>query len=158
MLETRTKLLENLKAAQREISALLDSAADHQDWRPDPTQWSFRELAAHLATVEEECFQERVVRLAAGNAPHFEYYLNTGRDFSQLELRESLRKWLATRREIIDFVQLLPEEKWTHVGTHETFGAINLLDALQIMLDHDQEHRQELQAMLTAFQVKASPK
>jgi hypothetical protein len=54
MLETRTRLLENLKAAQREISALLDSAADHQDWRPDPAQCSFRELAAHLATVEEK--------------------------------------------------------------------------------------------------------
>jgi len=158
MLETRTKLLENLKAAQREISVLLDSVADHQDWRTDPAQWSFRELAAHLATVEEECFQERVVHLAAGNAPHFEYYLNTGRDFSQLDLRESLRKWMATRRAIIDFVQLLPEEKWSHVGTHETFGDINLLSALQIILDHDHEHRQELQAMFAAYQAKASPK
>ncbi|MEW5961333.1 MAG: DinB family protein, partial [Chloroflexota bacterium] len=130
MWATRAKLIDDLKARQSEISALLDSVADQQDWRPDPAQWSFREIAAHLATVEEECFQERVARLAAGNAPHFEYYLNTGRDFSRLDLRESLRKWTATRREIIDFVQVLPEEKWTHVGAHETFGNINLLDAL----------------------------
>jgi hypothetical protein len=157
MLDTRTKLLKNLEAVQREISTLLNSVADHQDWRPDPDQWSFREQAAHLAAVEEECFQERVMHLAAGNDPHFAYYLNTGRDFSQLDLRESLHKWSTTRRAIIDFVERLPEEKWTHVGTHETFGAITLLDALQIMLDHDKEHRQELQAMLRAFHRAKAP-
>ena len=148
----REQLIGQLKAIQDQIGALLESVADNQDWQPEPGQWSFRYIAAHMATVEKECHQARLVRLAAGGeSPHFAPYFNTGRDFSQLALEDSLQAWAITRGEIFDFLDSLPEEKWSLSGTHATFGPITILDILQMMLDHDQEHLGELEALIDLF-------
>lgn len=147
----RDQLILKLQAGQEQIADLLRSFADHPDWQAGPDAWSFRYVAAHLATVESECFLDRVRRIAEGDNPHFEYYLNTGRDFSAHDLEESLEDWAATRQEIITFVLSLPEEKWTLTGTHATFGELTLASALQIMRDHDQEHLHDLKDALNAY-------
>lgn len=156
MNETQAGVIETLQATQQQLTDLLTAVAANQDWRPAPGQWSFREIAAHLATTEKECFQDRLVRICAGGKPHFEYYLNTGWDFSRFELKDSLRDWAVTRREIIDFVRGLPEEKWLLTGSHQTFGLMTVLDALKVMRDHDQEHLQELVRMLSAYNSSSS--
>jgi hypothetical protein len=139
------QLISQLDSSQSELTALLTSVADHQDWQPAPDMWSFRYHAAHMATVDQEAYWERVIRIVAGEKPHFEWYLNTGRDFSQHDLRDSLREWALIRRQIINFVRALPEDKLTLTGTHQTFGTITVLDVLQGMLDHDRKHLEELQ-------------
>ena len=141
---TRSELIGQLEASQSELAALLNSLADHQDWQPVPNMWSFRYHAAHLATVDKEAYWERVTRIAAGETPYFDYYLNTDRDFSGDDLADSLRAWAMIRRQIIEFVRSLPEDKLILTGTHQTFGTITVLDVLQSMLDHDQEHLAEL--------------
>jgi hypothetical protein len=142
--DTRSELIGQLEASQSELAVLLNSLADYQDWQPAPNMWSFRYHAAHLATVDKEAYWERVTRIAAGETPYFNYYLNTERDFSGDDLLDSLQAWAITRRQIIEFVRALPEDKLTLTGTHQTFGLITVLDVLQSMLDHDQEHLAEL--------------
>jgi hypothetical protein len=149
------QLISNLKSIQKRISHLLASVSDSQDWQPDPEQWSFRYIAAHMATVEKECYMDRVIRIAAGEKPHFESYLNTGRDFSRLDLRDSLKEWTVTRQEIIDLLSALPDERWSLVGIHAAFGTITLYDVLQMMFDHDQDHYQGLQQMIDEYRTKA---
>jgi hypothetical protein len=148
---TRSKLIGQLEASQSQLAALLNSLADHQDWQPAPDMWSFRYHAAHLATVDQEAYWERVIRIAAGERPYFEYYLNSDRDFSRYELIDSLQAWTMIRRQIIEFVRSLPEDKLTLTGTHQTFGTITVLDVLQSMLEHDREHLAELKHMAAAF-------
>lgn len=142
--DPREQLISELETSQRQLTALLNSVADNQDWQPSLDAWSFRYQAAHLATVEKEAYWDRVTRIAGGENPHFEPYFNTGRDFSQHELRNSLSEWAVTRREIIRFVRSLPKAKIALTGTHDTFGTITVLDVLQGMLDHDREHLGEL--------------
>jgi hypothetical protein len=142
--DTRSELIGQLEASQSELAVLLNSLADYQDWQPAPDMWSFRYYAAHLATVDKEAYWERVTRIAAGETPYFDHYLNTDRDFSGDDLLDSLQAWAITRRQIIEFVRSLPEDKLTLTGTHQTFGPITVLDVLQSMLDHDQEHLAEL--------------
>lgn len=149
--QLREQIIETLQLTQRQISELLASVAADQDWQPAPEQWSFRYIAAHLATVEKECFQDRLRQIAAGGQPYFEYYLNSGRDFSRMELMESLRDWAVTRQENIEFVRDLTEEQWALAGVHETFGPMTVLDALKVMADHDQEHWQELVELLADY-------
>jgi hypothetical protein len=133
---------------------LLESVADDQDWQSDSEEWSFRYIAAHLATVEKDCYQDRVVRIAADENPHFESYFNSGWDFSQYDLRVSLSEWMATRQEIIDFVSGIPEEKWLLTGTHTAFGTITVLDVLRMILDHDQEHLQHLEQEISRYRTQ----
>lgn len=142
--DLREQLISQLETSQNELTALLSAVADHQDWQPGPAMWSFRYHAAHLATTEQEAYWERVSRIAAGEKPYLVWYANSDRDFSQLDLLNSLREWAASRRQIIDFVRTLPEDKLTLTGTHQTFGPITVLDVLRGMLDHDREHLQEL--------------
>lgn len=153
--ETPEHLITKLRTAQEQLISLLEFVAADQDWEPDPGEWSFRYLAAHLATVDKECFRERVVQIAAGKNPDFESYFNTGRDFGQLDLRASLYEWAITRQEIFDFVCALPDEGWSLTGTHAAFGTITLRDVLQVMLDHDREHLQHLEQVIERYKTKA---
>ena len=129
------QLIEQLQSTQAKVIALLESVADDQDWQPDPEKWAFRYIAAHLATVE------------------FESYFNTGRDFSQHDLADSLQAWAATREEIIAFLRTLPPERWRFTGSHAVFGRITLCDVLQTMLEHDQQHMRQLDRMMAVYMV-----
>jgi hypothetical protein len=149
------QLFSNLISIQKRISHLLASVYDSQDWQPYPKQWSFRYIAAHMATVEKECYMDRVIRIAAGERPHFESYFNTGRDFSQLDLRDSLSEWAVTRQVIIDLLSSLSDERWSLVGTHAAYGTITLSNVLQMMFEHDQEHYSGLQQMIEKYRSKA---
>jgi hypothetical protein len=149
--ETTEQLISKLKTTQKQLSTLLAAVAEDQDWQPEPDQWSFRFIAAHLATVERECFQDRVVRIAAGENPHFESYFNTGLDFSPFDLSDSLREWAVVRHEIIAFVQSLPQEGWSLVGSHAVFGTITVFSVLHVMLNHDREHLEHLERLLDGY-------
>ncbi|MGD0612827.1 MAG: DinB family protein [Anaerolineales bacterium] len=156
MEDTMEQLISRIQATQKRLVVLLETRADDQDWQPAPGEWSFRYIASHLATTEKECYQDRVVRIAAGGKPHFESYFNTGRDFSQNDLKDSLHAWTATRQEIIDFVRSLPEEKRSFTGTHAAFGTLTVQGVLRLMLDHDQEHIQDLEKMMGKYGTKPS--
>ena len=156
-LTRRQQLVSQLEETQAALTALLQAVANQQDWQPGPETWSFRYQAAHLAAAEREAFRERVYRLAGGEQPHFAYYLNSDRDFSQDELLDSLQQWAATRREILDFVRALPLEALALTGMHETQGTITVLDVLQVMVEHDREHLQELTGMVNDLKGEAKP-
>jgi hypothetical protein len=99
----REQLIADLQNAQSHFSTPLLSVAHDQDWQPDPENWSFRYVAAHMAACDKECLMARVLQIAAGENPQFEFYHNTGRDFSPFDLRDSVDQWAATRGEIIEF-------------------------------------------------------
>ena len=146
--------IEQLKSSQKEISHLLASVTDEQDWQPDQNQWSFRYIAAHLATTERDCFQDRIVQITAGEKSYFESYFNTGWDFSQFELMKSLNDWVDIRHAIINQVSVMSEKDLAFSGTHAAFGTITVLDVLQVMLEHDQEHLQALQQMIDEYKMQ----
>ena len=141
------QLIEMLRATHRQFSIILESLAENQDWQPDTERWSFRFIAAHMATVEEDCFLDRVKRFSTNESLHFEHYDNTGRDFGQFELINSLREWAALRRELLDMVSSMPENTWHRSAAHSTRDTQTLLELLHIVLEHDQEHLQEVQQM-----------
>ncbi len=149
--QDKDQLIGDLVRMQRQVSAILLSVADDQDWQPDVERWSFRYVAAHMAACDKECLQTRITQIASAQNPHFEFYSNTGRDFSLLDLKDSLGEWALTRQAIVDFFRTLPDDKLSLTGDHATFGAITVPDYLRIGLDHDREHLQELEQMLAEY-------
>ncbi len=144
-------LVVQLDSTQQQISNLLDSVADDQDWQPAPGEWSLRFIAGHLATNEKECFLDRIDRIANGEEPTFEYYSNDGYDFSGVSLRGALQEWRATRRAIFARLLGMPESAWSLTGTHRQYGRITLMDVLRSMLEHDQEHLEGLKSILEDY-------
>ncbi|MCE7989654.1 MAG: DinB family protein [Caldilinea sp. CFX5] len=146
--EIRTQIVNELLKSQQEITALLTTVADKQEWRPAPKQWSFRQIAWHLAITERECLLDRVQGIASGSNPTFGIYLDTDAEFMTRDLHFALEQWANARQAVIDFVNALPDAALAHTGYHPSFGRLTVLGYLQIFLDHDQRHLADLQAMV----------
>ena len=147
--EQRKHVVDALLSTQGQIAALFMSVATQQAWQPAPNQWSFRQLAWHLATAERGCLLDRVQRIATGNSPTLGIYLDTETEFATRDLHLALEQWADARREVIDFVNALPDEALAFTGYHPSFGRLTVLGYLQIFLDHDQRHLADLQQMLS---------
>ena len=147
-----------LDEARARISGLLESVADDQDWRPDDGHWSFRSIAAHMEACDTECLLVRVRQIAAGAKPEFEFYNNDGWDFSDRDLRDSLRAWKESRAHVFDFVRSVSLERLSRTGQHRTYGEITVTDYLEIGLDHDREHLKDLEGVLAARQESSGPR
>lgn len=154
---TGEQLLQELQRSQSQVVKLLESMISIQDWQPEPAEWSFRFLAAHLATVEETCHLPRVKRIASGETPWLDLYINTAADYQQADLHGSLQKWVATRRELIHFVQTLSDEQLAYIGIHESVGPMNVLDMLHEILKQDQGNLRHVRQLIIAYQEDHQP-
>jgi hypothetical protein len=75
---TIAELTAALQESGAELSRLLMSVADRQDYRPDKQHWSFREIAAHLEACQVECVLVRIRQIAANAKPTFDFHNNDG--------------------------------------------------------------------------------
>ena len=152
---TREQLLQELQTSQNQVVTLLEAMADVQDWQPEPAEWSFRFIAAHLATVEQECHLQRVRRIASGETPLLTHYENQATAFARMDLRDSLRRWVSARRELLDFVATLSDRELALVGVHEMVGPMTILDTLEEVLDQDQGNLRHVYQLITAYYEEA---
>lgn len=134
---TRETLLTKLRLSHKFLATLLELTTDVQDWQPEPAEWSFRLIAAHLVTMERDFYAPRVKRIAAGENPYFQRYVNTGVDPNIGDVNDSLSQWAMERKQLLDFVETLSEDELRQTGTHEIQGTISTLDALRELEEHD---------------------
>jgi hypothetical protein len=140
-------LMEQLKASQMLVIAMAQIvAADHPG---RVGAWTLRDIAAHLAATETECFEPRIRAMAAGERPEFEFYSNDERDFDGISLQAALTEWTETRTRVIEFIRGLSEEERSRVGVHTKFGELTVDGYLQVALDHDQDHLKSLERLVT---------
>jgi len=148
--EQRKQVITELLSTQAQITELLTTVAKDQEWRPAPAQWSFRQVAWHLATAERGCLLERIKQIATGTNPTFGIYLDTETEFNGRDLLLALEQWADARQAVVDFVNALPENALAFTGYHPSFGRLTVLGYLQIFLDHDRRHFEDLQSMAAA--------
>lgn len=148
--EQRQQIIADLRTTQQQITDLLMTVANAQEWRPAPKQWSFRQIAWHLATAERDCLLVRIQQIASGSNPTFGIYLDTEAEFITRDLSLALEQWTDARQAVINFVNALPETALACTGYHPSFGRLTVLGYLQIFLDHDRRHFEDLQRMAAA--------
>lgn len=141
-----------LLATQDRICATFYSIAHHQDWQPDPHEWSFRYIAAHMAQVELDCHLRRVLEISSGEHPFYDYYLNTGWDFSAYDIQDSISTWRERRNEVVMTLRRLDEHQLSQTGTHKRFGKITPVRILRLAHDHDLEHEAHLAEIMQQFE------
>ncbi len=138
-------ILDDLLSSQSLVVAMARVIADDPSARVGA--WTLRDIAAHLATTEEECFEPRIHAMAAGERPHFEWYSNDERDFEGINLENALTEWARTRQRLVDYVRELSAEERQGVGVHATYGEITVDSYLEIALDHDRDHLRSLERL-----------
>ena len=139
----RDELLDRVTASQQLVAAMLRLAAEDTTARVGA--WSLRDVAAHLATSELECFEPRIRSIAAGERPHLDFYANDERDFAGVHLETALSDWAATRERLVEFVSGLSDEERVRVGFHDRYGEITVDRYLEIALEHDRDHLRGLE-------------
>lgn len=136
---------------QSKICDLLLSIDPYQDWKPSDDAWTFRQIAAHMAKVERECHINRIDTLRRANNPTFSYYYNTVEELGDADMSDSITKWRENRRQLIERLQQLRPADEKRIGQHDVFGEINPFSVARIALDHDTQHLNHLQKMVTQF-------
>jgi DinB family protein len=139
-------ILERLTSSQQLVIAMLRVAADDSSARIGA--WDLRDIAAHLAASERDCYVPRIRAIAAGANPIFDFFTNEGTDFSGIHLDEALEEWIATRMMLIGYVRTLGEDQRKGLtGRHERYGNVTVDRYLEIALEHDGDHLRGLERL-----------
>ena len=139
------EIFERLASSQQLVIAMLRLAADDSSARVGA--WDLRDIAAHLAATERDCYVPRIRSIAAGENPTFDFFTNDGTDFSGIHLDDALDEWTATRMMLIGYVKTLDGEQRALTGRHERYGEVTVDRYLEIALEHDQDHLRGLERL-----------
>lgn len=142
------RILDELSASQQLVTGMLRILADDPSARIGA--WDLRDVAAHLAATERECYEPRIRAIAAGEHPQFSFFTHDGRDFSGSHIESALDDWSTARNRVIEFVSGLNDEELALVGHHEKYGAVTVGRYLEIALEHDRDHLQGLERLAGA--------
>ena len=138
-------IFDQLLNSQQLVIAMLRIAADDPSARVGA--WDLRDIAAHLAATERDCYVPRIRSIAAGENPTFDFFTNDGSDFSGIHLDDALDEWTATRLMLIGYVKTLGDEQRALTGHHERYGEVTVDRYLEIALEHDQDHLRGLERL-----------
>ena len=139
-------IFDELYTSQQLVIAMLRIAAEDSSARVGA--WNLRDIAAHLAASERDCYEPRIHAIASGANPLFDFFTNDETDFSGIHLDEALDEWNVTRARLIDYVKTLEGEQRTGLkGHHERYGDVTVDRYLEIALEHDQDHLRGLERL-----------
>jgi len=139
-------ILDQLASSQQLVIAMLRVSADDPSARVGA--WDLRDIAAHLAASERDCYVPRIRAIAAGENPTFDLFTNDDTDFSGIHLEDALDEWTATRLMLTGYVRTLDESQRTQLaGHHQQYGRVTVDRYLEIALKHDGDHLRGLERL-----------
>jgi hypothetical protein len=149
------ELLERLRRGPELVAASLTGAAGAEvDFRPDPEQWSLRQIVAHLA--DSECVGAyRFRRVIAEPNPTLEWYDEKAwaesLDYKKRKYSGSLETFRRIRAENYELLKDLPDHAWARTGVHSQIGPLTLLDLLRIYAEHAERHTRQIRRVRDAW-------
>src|SRR5207245_11671826 len=108
------QILEQLVSSQQLVIAMLRVSTEDPSARVGA--WDLRDIAAHLAASERDCYVPRIRAIAAGENPTFELFTNDDTDFSGIHLEAALAEWTATRLMLVGSGATLAETQRTEMA------------------------------------------
>lgn len=145
---TPDAILDTLKAIPAAVSeAAVAFAEVRLDWRPSESEWSAREIVAHM-TETDLLFAERA-RAILSDPPGLidgnvrPWLLHKDRGYDGLSLDELLARHRAARAETLRVVDALPHESWARRASLRGAQA-TLLDFGTWIANHDVGHLAQL--------------
>jgi len=138
-------IFDRLVSSQQLVIAMLRIAAEDSSARVGA--WNLRDIAAHMAATERDCYEPRIRAIAAGENPSFDFFTNDETDFSGIQLEDALDEWSATRAQVIGYARSLNDEQRLLTGHHEPYGEVTVERYLEIALEHDRAHLRGLERL-----------
>jgi uncharacterized damage-inducible protein DinB len=140
--------MEALAATPRDLARMLRpvSAADALR-RPAADQWCVADVVAHLGTTEPR-YHERLRLIIEQDNPRVPYIHPDERAHDLTRPLSSLLEEFAARRaETLAMLGGLSQRDWGRPLVHETLGPSRLRDQIQMLVDHDSAHLEQIVAL-----------
>ncbi len=146
---TREELIERYKAGFGVVDAALAGITDAElDARPDPAEWTAREVVHHLADSEMTS-AIRLRRLLAEDDPTIHGYDQNAfaKDlfYSERPIGPALEAFRAARDTTSEILDRLSEEQWARQGRHTENGPYGVETWLEIYAAHAHDHAAQLE-------------
>ncbi len=145
-------LMQELASFAETVHSLLSSPTIDWSWKPDPVSWSLTEVMCHLRDVEQEVHLARFQALLARDNPFLAgvstdewatircYYAEDG--------PIARNAFLAARQNNLALLGSLDALDWQKKGRHAFFGPTSLHELVNLMVQHDQVHLQQILDLL----------
>lgn len=155
----RIVLLQALASMLPDLRLMLykvDSAAANRS--PAAHEWSITQVLRHLLDVETR-YQTRLRRVVNEDNPLLPYIYPDAAAHPTAPLPLLLDQFETARTQTLDFLKELPPGSWQRPAVHETQGATKLRYLVQMLVDHDTQHLNqiiEIQQQLKVIPVAAA--
>jgi len=145
--DERRALVERYRGGFEAVATTLEGATDAElDARPDPDDWTAREVVHHLGDSEMRAAL-RLRQLLAEDSPVIQGY-----DEAQWARRlhydrpigPSLEAFRWARIGTAELLDRLSEEDWTRGGTHDESGPYTVETWLRIYASHGEDHAEQI--------------
>jgi hypothetical protein len=144
-----TQLLSATPESIRQI--VQDCAAESLTRRPPSGEFAAVEVICHLRDLEREGYAVRIQRLLAEQQPSLPDIdggrLAIERDYLRQNFANALHDFGAARKDTIRAISDLTPEQWECSGTQEGVGPVTVARVLEMMLEHDEGHLEELRRL-----------
>ena len=67
--------------------------------------------------------------------------------YAQADFQASLQVFTLRRAALVSMLRSIAPEEWRRVGVHEVRGPVSLLDVITTLVEHEEEHCAQLEAM-----------
>jgi uncharacterized damage-inducible protein DinB len=149
---TLDEQLARMERTVNDYTAVVKNVSDAQlTKRPDPKNWSAKEVVCHVRDIEES-FMMRFLSIMAMDDPKFlpvePDRWAVDRQYQRNDVQEALAAFKTRREETLRFLRGLKPEQWERGGIHATRGRMTLKDFVELMAWHDDNHLDQLKRAL----------
>jgi uncharacterized damage-inducible protein DinB len=163
MTPSRAQLIATLEQTHPTLLRLTSSLSDLAlDSRPAASDWSIREILAHLVDDEMYVMRTRLERIIEEDrpslAPHDEKRWYASRNTSRDNVTELLRDFGQQRVASLGIITMLRESDWAREGYQPEYGFFTAEVWLTHWVAHDTAHIRQIEGNLEAYQTSSAGK
>ena len=147
----RALLIAALASMPKDLGFMLRRADDTAvQQRPTPDDWSIADVLRHLITIES-LYLARLQKIVEEERLYLPYlHPETRPQSDPTPLAELLHTFTAARSQTLAYLQSLNAAAWQRNAVHETLGPTKLRFMVQLLVDHDTEHLNQIVGLLEA--------
>lgn len=128
--------------------------------RPIPTEWSLVEIITHLADVDSDVNLPRMNLIQDENVPFFpaistDEWANE-RNYIKNNPIEEMERFLQNRKQLINILSTLPNQKLEKQVNHAIFGPTKILEIIKFITQHDRIHINQIHNTISLLNSKIS--
>ncbi len=148
-------LLKALRETAHAMESLVWNVDDGAlDRRPEPDEWSCRELVAHMAHMERRYtdWLERMVRTADPRIEAFDGDSPNPNANPEDDAFDLMDEFSVVRQQTVYLLWSLDDDDWKRNGIHPYLGPRSVLEVTREMNEHDLAHLWQLRRLCDRFE------